>query len=323
MSLTSSPADSLPQTEVGQALGVRLEYLITQTQEFIHMTGYEARKDRVKIEGVPIKSALGDRADYHVDVRGALTNPIWSEQLRDIISRARSLLDNVMWEAVAGEDKSRYSNQERKAIYFPIAHTAGDWAAFERTKHAQQLSAAARADFRSVQPFVTGAPVVAWLNKTNNRDKHRYPLRIATLPDRLFAMVFAEQVAAIPGEDAPGIRWAPIVPIVDGAHLVTCSAPVTVGQLEPVELPVALCIEIEGDWIDLQVFLQDVVEFAARATAVLLGGSTAWADEHRQRFDAERAQMLDFQRAIARNDMKAEQRWRNSGPGALGYFPQS
>lgn len=321
MSLTNSPADSFPKTETGELLGHRLEYLIQEAQAFIHTTGYRSRMERASVEAVPVLSPLGNRADYHLDVRGTLTVRDWSEQLRDIVSRARSLLDNAMWEAAEGDDRTLYNGSERRAIMFPIAPHAGDWKAFERTPHGQHLPPRMRTALRAIQPFLTGAPTVAWLTTTNNHDKHRYPLRVATLPDRLFAIVFAPQVAAIPGEDAPGISWKPVLPVTDGAHVVTCSTPIPLSDLEVIEFPVALCVDVDGDWVDVQLFLQDIVEFTARATAILLGGSTAWADEHRLRFDAERAQVLDFQHALARNDLKAEDRWRRSGAGAEGYYP--
>lgn len=306
-----SPGSGKPV--VDPALMRRFEYLAKETRDFIYTTGRAERDLRASVMAIPRLSNLGTRATYTTAVGGELVPWGWSEELRDIIGRARSLLDNALWVAAGGDQAGRYNAAEQGAIKFPIAHTAHDWARFEATKHAQVLDVNVLAQLRQIQPFVTGEPVIRWLNRTNNRDKHRYPLVLDTMPDVLFAMLFAPQIAAVPGVDRPGIAWAPLTPVRDGKVIVECTHPLPLRKLTPTEVPVALCVDVDGQWVDVQDFLQDAIEFVARVVAILGDGDTTWADEHRRRFDAERAQLADFRKMMHDNDSAAEARWRATG----------
>lgn len=306
------PSPSSPAVDA--VLVRRFEYLTKETREFIHTTGRAERDLRASITAQPRLSSLGNRATYVTQVRGELVPWGWSEELRDIIGRARSLLDNALWVAAGGDEPGRYSSGEQGGIKFPIAHTTHDWTQFEGTRHAQFLAAGVLMQLRQIQPFVTGQPVIRWLNRTNNRDKHRYPLVLDTMPDGLFAMLFARQVAAVPGVDKPGVTWAPLEPVRDGKILVECTHPLPLRDLAPTEVPVALCVDVDGHWVDVQEFLQDAIEFVARVVAILGDGDTTWADDHRRKFDAERAQLADFRKMMQDNDSAAEARWRATGP---------
>lgn len=291
----------------------RFAYLAKETRDFIYATGRAERDLRASVRAVPRLSDIGTRATYITEIRGELVPWGWSEEMRDIIGRARSLLDNALWVATGGDVAGRFNSAEQGAIKFPIANAASDWARFEGTKHAQLLTPDVLHQLREIQPFVTGEPVIRWLNRTNNRDKHRYPLVLDTMPDTLFVMLFAPRIAAIPGVDKPGITWAPLTPVREGNAIVSCTHPLPLKKLGPTAVPVALCVDVDGQWVDVQDFLQDAIEFVARVVAILGDGDTSWADEHRSKFDLERQQLVDFRKMMHDNDSAAEARWRATG----------
>jgi hypothetical protein len=291
----------------------RREYLIKEINAFIEMTGREKRASRVEIEAVPRLWDRNRRAVYTLRVRGELLPPEWVEKLRDIVGRARSLLDNAMWTAAGGDRPGAYTSREQDQIKFPVAHTSDDWANFEARKHALALSRSTRSQLREMQPFVTARPVIRWLNRTNNVDKHRYPLRLAIVPDALFVMPLNPAIAGSPGRDHNGFRWQPLKPVEHGKKLLEYRHPSALHGLLPVEVPVALCVDVDGQWVDVQDFLWDTVELVARASAILTDGDTTWADFHRALFDAEREQLGNFRRMMVDEDPLAKMAWLATG----------
>jgi len=293
-------------------------YLIREIADFIQRTGAEASKARVSIQVLPRIRDRGSRVTYRVRVHGELLVEDWYEELRDIINRARSLLDNAMWAAAGGGDPGRYTKQEKDRIKFPLAQHENEWLSFESSKHGASIGVDALGKLREIQPFVTADTVVQMFNKVNNLDKHRDPLELALVPDALFAIVLAPGVAGVPGENAHGFQWAPLGPLQNGKDVLDYRASTPLPNMVPVDLPAALCIEVDGRWIDVQDFLEDIVVFTVTATSILGDGDTAWADAHKAKFAAERAQLRNFRKMLRDNDPVAELYWRGSTDPALG-----
>lgn len=296
----------------------RKSYLIREVADFIQRTGVEARKSRVSIQVVPRIRDRGRRVTYRVRVRGELLVEDWYEELRDIINRARSLLDNAMWVAAGGGDVGRYTKQEKDRIKFPLARHENEWLAFEASKHGASLGVDVLAKLRAIQPFVTADAVVQMFNRANNLDKHRDPLDLALVPDALFAIVLNPGIAGVPGENAHGFEWARLGPVQSGKDVLDYRRSAPLPALAAVDLPVALCVEVDGHWVDVQDFLQDIVVFTVTASSILGDGDTTWADAHRAKFAAERAQLRNFRKMLLENDPIAELYWQGAADPVLG-----
>ncbi len=296
----------------------RRTYLIREVGDFIERTGVEERKPRVSIEAVPRLRDRGRRVTYRVRVRGELLIEDWYEELRDIINRARSLLDNAMWAAAGGGDVGRYTKQEKDRIKFPLARHENEWLSFEASKHGASLGPNVLAQLRAIQPFVTSDAVIQMFNRVNNVDKHRDPLELALVPDALFAFVLAPGIAGIPGQNVHGFEWVPLGPIQNGTDVLDYRQSASLPTLAAVDLPAALCVQVDGEWIDVQDFLQDIVVFTVTASSILGDGNTTWADAHRAKFAAERAQLRTFRKMLLDNDPIAELYWQGAADPVLG-----
>jgi len=289
----------------------RRDYLLREVRAFITKTGGPHREPALVVHAIPqFLDRSRKRVRYYARVDGQLLSDDWFEELRDIINRARSLLDNAMWAAAKGNEPGKYSNTEKDKIKFKIAVNEPDWRLFCVSKHGQELGQPALDALRAIQPFVTGDPVAPMFNKVNNVDKHRDPLELAVLVDPLMPLVLGRGIASVPGEDGHGFVWQPRTPLTGNQRLLDYTSDKPLPDLEAHVATVALCVDVDGDWIDLQDFLQDIVVFTVNAFAILAGEDTSWADEHRQRFDAERRRLANLRKALRDGDQIADALWQ-------------
>ena len=292
----------------------RLRYLVKEINDFLAEVG-EFRATPKRVTAVPVMPIRdrNRRVTYTMRVDGEPFPEAWVEQVRDMISRARSLLDNAMWTAAHRDPSVIYNSDQSRRIYFPVAKNASDWAAFEKTAHGASLTSAVRTALRGIQPFVTGAFTVTLLSKSNNDDKHKLPLSLQMMPDRLF--VFYPDVDF--GKRGRGktnfALSAPLLPI-GNRILGEFTSEYPIARARSFDVPTALCISIGQDWVDVQDFLWDVLEMVVRATAILSDGDTSLADGVKRYIRQQRAQ-LDAFRKIFDGDVVAQALWEASSFG--------
>lgn len=287
----------------------RLWHLVRESQDYIQRSG-AFKNEAVKVTSVATLRDRNRRAVYSLRVRGGADLDTWVEELRDIVGRAHTVLDNAMWDAATRDGTVSYSAREEKQIYFPIAADSTEWSTFETKKHASALSAATRASLRAIQPFITGSDISLWLRTVNNTDKHRYPLNLSIRIDEQFVMLFHDIGHGKDGSGATDIDWIdPLPELRNREKLVEYRSENAIVAAPELDVPLTLCIQIGSEWVDLQDFLWDITEFVARAAGILRDGNTLLADYLKAHFDFEREQLAASRKMMIDGDPIAEMTW--------------
>ena len=286
----------------------RLGKLIQECFDFIG-TISTWHRERVAVRGVPIRD--GDyRIVYRYGYRGELLPDDIIEDFRDILARARSVLDIAMFTAVKTAASPPLSEKEERNTYFPIASTEASWKSMAGQPHLKALSQDQRDALRAIQPFATGNPVISEFAKIHNDDKHQSPLQLAVRADPEFAMLF-HHPDPLPGKTREWwIDWVePAPPIENRVAFVEYRSlePIRSAGLE--DVPIALAVQVGDEWRDVQHLLWDVLEFVERASAILHDGDTALADAFKAILDGEREQLAAYNKMMVTGDPAAEQEW--------------
>ncbi|GAB3599400.1 hypothetical protein [Microbacterium tumbae] len=293
----------------------RFVYLIQESFEFLEKAAKHHR-DRVVVRAVPRRDGE-HRIVYRYGVRGELKPNGLTEEFRDILGRARSLLDIAMYTAASEAASPPLTRSEERGTYFPIASTAEEWSKVEQKRHLAVLTSQQRSALKAMQPFSTGAGVITWFQQIHNTDKHRRPLVLETIPDPEFVMVFGEVEPLLGETREHRLDWVDPLPAV--AQRVDF---VEIWSVDPIrhagveDVPIALAVWVDEDWRDVQHLLWDVIEFTSRACAILYDGDTGLADAFKAIFGRERAQLAAFNRMMVTGDPEAEREWASysSGP---------
>ncbi|MBN9156915.1 hypothetical protein [Microbacterium sp.] len=293
------------------ALEKRLRFLVVEINDFLAEVG-DYRRDRLSVVAIPRIRDRNRRVAYTMRVTGEPVPDAWTEQMHNIIGRARSLLDNLMWAAAHRTPEIEFNAAQRRQIYFPLSRTPHDWTRFAESAHGRALDPEVREALRIAQPYESGNTAVRWFSKANNDDKHKAPLSLQMMPDRLF--VFYPKVDF--GKRGRGTSHFELadadLPIANRFFgYFESEHPITAAY--PSDVATALCIQVGEDWIDVQDFLWDVLEFVIRAGETLFGRTTPLADALKHYIDQERAR-LDAFRRIFDGDVLAEAVWKAMRP---------
>jgi hypothetical protein len=285
----------------------RLGYLIQEAFDYIGKASSHHR-DNLVVRAVPVRD--GDRRIvYRYGVRGDAVPYALVEELRDVLGRARSLLDNAMFTAATDVANPPLTEKQERRIYFPIATTADAWDEMASSPHMKALSQAQRDGLRAIQPFETGNPVVTWFQEIHNTDKHRRPLVLAAIPDPEFVMMFLHLDPPY-GSNEYWVDWVdPLPPIANRVEFVEYRTVEVIRDAGIEDVPVALAIWVDNGWRDIQHMLWDVLEFTTRAAAYLSDGDLAVANSMKAYFDAERSQLAAFKKMMVTGDPDAEAEW--------------
>lgn len=284
----------------------RLVYLMREIDLF-----FDATREYKESHEVTATATLRERnrlAVWRLRVKGEPFPADWIEEVRDIVGRARAILDNAMFTAVEATGVTLNSKQ-RSAVYFPIAKNAGDWTVFTNSAHAAALSQDTVDALRALQPFVSGSETASMLTKANNDDKHKKPLTLAMMPDPLFVMDFdVDHGGRDPGKVT--VDWfTPARPVANGDELARFRSETAMIATRESKVPVALCIDVAGDWIDIQDFLWDIQILLLDASTVLGTVDPILAEGYRALVVLKRQQLDAFRRMILNNDRAAESEW--------------
>lgn len=203
----------------------------------------------------------------------------------------------------------KFTSKQERATYFPVASTAASWRSFESSAHGAVLADAQREALKVLQPYVSGSQTVCSLNEVNNNDKHRVPLKLQVMPDRLFVF-YPDVDCGKRGRGASRFILADPLLAVSNRHLGDFFSEYPVVAARPFEVPTALCIRISEDWVDVQDFFWDVLELVAHASEVLATGATGVARAVK-RIITHRRRQLDAFRKIFDGDVIADAIWRS------------
>lgn len=301
----SSSADGVAPLEK------RLRFLVVEVNDFLAEVG-DYRRSTLSVVAFPRVRDRNRRVAYTMRVTGDPVPDAWTEQMHNIIGRARSLLDNLMWAAVHRAPEVEFNAEQRRKIYFPLSRTSHDWARFAESAHGRALDPDVREALRIVQPYESGNSAMRWFSRANNDDKHKAPLSLQMMPDRLF--VFYPKVEfGKRGRGTSHFELAePGLPIANRFFgYFESEHPITAAY--PSDVATALHIQVGEDWIDVQDFLWDVLEFVIRAGEILFGRTTPLADALKRYIDQERSR-LDAFRRIFDGDVVAEAVWKSMRP---------
>lgn len=287
----------------------RLKKLIQESLDFIGSSNDHLRTN-VIVRGIPVKDSEY-RVIYRYGVRGVLVPDDMVEDFRDILGRARSVLDIAMSTAVTASANPPLTPKQQNQTYFPIAADEASWKSMLGQPHLKALPPTQVAALRAIQPFVTGDEVIAKFSKVHNKDKHEQPLELAVIADPEFVMIF-EHIRPLPRVTPHSLDWVDPIPAVENrVEFVTYTSSQPIEEVDLEEVPIALAIWIDGQWRDVQHMLWDLIEFTERAAAVLGSGDTALADLLKTYFDAERTQLAAFKELFTTTDRDlAEREWR-------------
>lgn len=287
----------------------RLKKLIQESFDFIGSTT-EHLQTRAVVRGIPVRDG-DNRVVYRYGTRGELVTSDMVEDFRDIIGRARSVLDIAMSTAVTAAANPPLTPAQQRNTYFPIAATEAQWKSMLGQPHLKVLSRAQLNALREVQPFVTGSQIIAEFSKVHNKDKHELPLKLEVIADPEFVMIF-EHIRPLPRFTQHTVEWVDPIPAVENrVEFVTYTSPVPIETVDIERIPIALAIRVDGVWRDIVHLLWDLIEFTERAAAILGSGDTALADLLKAYFDAEHAQLVQFRALFKSKDPEASERdWK-------------
>ncbi|OAN37436.1 hypothetical protein A4X16_16635 [Microbacterium sp. H83] len=251
------------------------------------------------------------RIVYRFGVRGELIPDEMTEKLRDILGRARSLLDIAMFTASTAAASPPLTESQERGVYFPIAETQSQWDKAIQKPHMMALEQSQRDALRAMQPFATGDPVITWFQKIHNDDKHRTPLQLATIPDPEFVMVFEHIEPPLHETREYWLDWVePLPQVAQRVEFVECRSVDVIRPLDVEDVPIALAIWVDDGWRDIQHMLWDVIEFTVRGCQILDDGDTGLADSFKTYFGHMRAQLDAFTRMMRTGDPDAEREWK-------------
>lgn len=279
----------------------RLGYLIQESFDFIGKAATHHR-EKVVVRAIPIRDDE-HRVVYRFGVRGDLIPDDLVEEFRDILGRARSLLDIAMFAAVSTAAIPPLTEAEERATYFPITATEDAWNKAARKRHLATLTDAQRAALRALQPWASGDPVVSWFQEIHNTDKHRRPLVLATIPDPEFVMIFNHVVPPLAEMNEYWLDWVePLPEVSQRVEFVEIRSVDRIRDAGIEDVPIALAIWVDGGWRDIQHLLWDIMEFTSRACEVLDDGDTSFSDALRDFFKVQRHQLAAFKRMMLTGD---------------------
>ncbi|KSU54831.1 hypothetical protein AS029_07745 [Microbacterium enclense] len=291
----------------------RLARIAGESFDFLRRSAQHLRKN-VAVAAVPARDDPR-QVTYRYGVRGELVPDDFTEDLRDLLGRARSVLDIAMTSTV--EATGLLSEKQLRSSYFPISETEQAWKSAAGQAHIQALPQDKQRALRALQPFVTGESSAYWFAEIHNADKHRRPLELRVIPDPEFVMIFTHLNPPY-GSNEYWLDWVDPLPAIENRVPF-----VTYRSAEPIldagfeDIPLALAIWFDSEWRDVQHLLWDVMEFTTRACAILHDGDAAVADVMRTYFRAEREQLAAFKammtQATSRGsaiDKAAEAEWK-------------
>lgn len=280
-------------------------------QESFDLIGNAANHHResVAVRAVPVRDGEY-RVVYRFGVRGTLLPEDIVEDFRDVLGRARSVLDIAMFNAANAAARPPLTNKQQRNTFFPIASTEDQWNSMVGQPHMQALTQKQRDALGSVQPFMTGNQVIAEFAKLHNEDKHQRPLELSVIPDPEFVMVFAHLDPPPEGTREYWIDFISPLPAVEQrVDFVEYRSVDRIRSAGVEDVPIALAVWVDNEWRDVQHLLWDVMEFVTRAASILDDGNTDLADSMKAYFDAEWLQLAAFKKMMLTGDVDAEREW--------------
>lgn len=207
----------------------------------------------------------------------------WSLQLAGFLFHARSIMDNLMWEAVNSGPLVKLTERQLAQVYFPISAKQENWKSFLGTPHAKVIRPVLLERIEAVQPFLrpleATSRAMLYLHKLHRTDKHRTPLRLFPIADSQWPMVFDIEAAGGKGRLEWVVAWLnPRVPIVNRLSLAEVTTTRAMLSPSPSTVPLTLVADLGGDHYDLQDLMWDVFGAALRVADVVGWGNTIRAD---------------------------------------------
>lgn len=280
----------------------RFIVLVEEVFNFLSEAAHH-HQHNVSVRAEPRLFDRNRRAVYRLRVRGELVPFRWADRVSTILFRARSILDIVMFHAVATDTKEPLTEGQAKRVYFPLVFEESEWAGVLSKHHVRVLSEAHKNALRSVQPFVSGNTAPRFLGDFHNRDKHRRPINIQTTVDQEFVMLFNGLQFGERGRGEYWITWNdPIPELVTGSELVTYRTTHSIVSAKAEKVPIALSIYLGDQRFDLQHLLWDILSFVTRVEAVMSDGDSSFAESLAAYFEAERAQLEAFRKMMITGD---------------------
>jgi hypothetical protein len=254
--------------------------------------------NRVVVRAVPVVD--GDRrVVYRYGVRGQPVLQDWDEELHDILGAAGSVLEIAMFNAATTQADPPLTPREEARTQFPIASTRDMWRSMAGQPHIRALTQSQRNALRAIQPFETGDGVMTWFHTVYNHDRHRRPLELAAIPDPQFVMLFMKLEPPMGTHEYWLDYVDPLPQIANRVEFVEYRSSRRIQGAGLEEVPITLAIWVDGRWRDIQDLLWSVMEFMARACAILSDDDLEHADALREYMSAERAQLAAFGKMMA------------------------
>lgn len=103
----------------------RFGYLVQEVFDYLGMIA-RYHQEHVAVRGIP---TLDDprRVVYRFGVRGEPISASFVEDLRDILGRARSVLDIAMFDTATAQASPALTESQQRATYFPLATSEQAW----------------------------------------------------------------------------------------------------------------------------------------------------------------------------------------------------
>jgi hypothetical protein len=295
--------------------GARFARLVQESFDFLGSQS-DRKNEHLVVRAIP-RSDGEHRVVYRYGVLGELLPLDVIEDFRDILARARSVLDIAMFDAVTRQASPPLTARQERSTYFPIAATEADWKSLAGQPHMKALTVKQLTKLENIQPFVTGSATLSEFAKVHNDDKHQAPVRLAVVPDVEFVMLFNH---LFPPPASAGEYWVdwvtPLAPVENGKDFVEYKSTEVIVRAAVEDVPVALAVEVPTGWRDVQHFLWEVLEFTSRATAVLHDGDMKLADALRDYFAFRRDELAAFRRMLVEHDAASEAQWLTSRGGS-------
>lgn len=285
----------------------RFGYLIQEVFDYLEAIA-RYHRENVVVRGIPTLDGP-HRVVYRFGVRGEPIPAKFVEDLRDILGRARSVLDIAMFDAATAQASPALTESQQRATYFPLATSEQAWKSMAGQPHMVALSANQQHALQAMQPFVTGDDAASWFHEVQNHDKHRRPLVLSLIPDPEFIMLF-NYIEPPSGSAEWWIDWVEPLPAVSNrVEFVEYRSAAHIKSAGIEDVPVAPAIWVDNGWRDVQHLLWHVLEFTSRGCAALGDGVTSLADSFHGYFTARRDQLAAFKKMMLTRDPEAERKW--------------
>lgn len=295
--------------------GARFARLIQESFDFLGSQS-DRKNEHLVVRAIP-RSDGKHRVVYRYGVLGELLPFDVTEDFRDILARARSVLDIAMFDAVTRQASPPLTAKQERSTYFPIAATEADWKSLAGQPHMKALTVNQLKKLEDIQPFVTGSATLTEFAKVHNDDKHQAPVRLAVVPDAEFVMLFDHLFPPPASAGECWVDWVtPLAPVENGKDFVEYRSTEVIAGAAAEDVPVALAVEVASGWRDVQHFLWEVLEFTSRATAVLHDGDMKLADALRDYFAFRRDELRAFRNMLVEHDPASEAQWLTSRGGS-------